>query len=125
MTDKEKAVYMVYQSVNKRIGCSFEQFAEALKDWNFIPLSENNEVIGAVMQKNNELHIGYGKQAKSSILRHIRQPLRDAIKNYGFAETSVMEDNQRGLKFCKRLNFVEIGRDSGRILLRCHRSKYA
>ena len=125
MTDEQKAVQMVYTSVKNRIGCSFEQFAEALKDWKFIPLTEDSEVIGAVMQKDNELHIGYGKKAKSSILRHIRKPLRDAIENYGFAETSVLEDNQRGLTFCKRLNFVEIGRDNGRILLRCHRSKYA
>lgn len=125
MTDEQKAVQMIYKSVQKRINCSFEQFAEALKDWKFIPLTENNDVIGAVMQKGNELHIGYGKQAKSSILRHIRKPLRDAINNYGFAETFVAEDNQRGLEFCKRLNFVEISRDSGRILLRCHRSKYA
>ena len=121
----EQAMQMVYQSVNKRIGCSFEQFKDALKDWAFIPLTENGEVIGAVMQKGNELHIGYGKKAKSSILRHIRKPLRDAITNYGFAETSVMANNPAGLKFCKRLNFVEIGRDSGRILLRCDRSKYA
>lgn len=125
MTDQQKAVYMVYKSVEKRIGCSFDQFAEALQDWKFIPLTENNEVIGAVMQKENELHIGYGKKAKSSILRHIRQPLREAINNYGFAETSVMEENQKGLEFCKRLNFVEIGRDNGKILLRCDRSKYA
>lgn len=125
MTDEQKAVQMIYISVKSRIGCSFEQFAEALKDWKFIPLTENNEVIGAVMQKGNELHIGYGKKAKSSILRHIRQPLRDAINNYGFAETSVMEGNERGLAFCKRLNFVEIGRDNGKILLRCDGTKYA
>jgi hypothetical protein len=125
MTDEQKAVQMIYLSVKSRLGCNFEQFAEALKDWKFIPLIENNEVIGGVMQKANELHIGYGKKAKSSILRHIRQPLRDAINDYGFAETFVMEDNAVGIEFCKRLNFVEISRNNGKILLRCHRSKYA
>ena len=125
MTDQEKAIAMVYESVKKRLPITLAQFSEALKDWTFIPLAENGEIIGAVMQKENELHIGYGKQAKSSILRHIRQPLKDAIEKYGFAHTAVQKGNERGLKFCKRLNFVEIGEDSGKILLRCDRSKYA
>ena len=125
MTDTEQAMFMVYESVKNRINCSFEQFSDAVQSWNFVPLKENGNVIGGVMQKANELHIGYGKKAKSSILRHIRKPLQNAIKDYGFAETFVQEDNQRGLDFCKRLNFVEISRDSGRILLRCYRTKYA
>lgn len=116
---------MVYQSVKKWISCDFEQFAEILKNWDFIPLTENNEVIGAIIKKDNELHIEYWKKAKSSILRHIRKPLKDAIEKYGFAETYSTEANVQGLNFCKRLNFVEISRDGGRILLRCYRSKYA
>lgn len=122
---KDQLMELAYQSVSKRLNVTADEFNRILKDWNFIPLTENNEVIGAIAQKENELHIEYWKKAKSSILRHIRKPLKDAIDKYGFAKTCVTEDSLEGIKFCKRLNFVEIGRDSGTILLRCHRSKYA
>lgn len=125
MTDKNKIMQMVYKSVSKRVNVTFEQFENILENWEFIPLTENGKLIGSVVKKDNELHIEYWEKAKSSILRHIRKPLKEAIEKYGFAETYVIETDNHALNFCKRLNFIEIGKDNGTILLRCHRSKYA
>ena len=124
MTDLEQAIYMVYESVKSRLPLNFAQFKEATNNWEFTPLKENGEVIGAVMAKDNELHIGYGKKPQSSILRHIRKPLKMAFEKYGYVVTSVMKDNKKGLNFCKRIGFIVFNEENDKILLRCDRSKY-
>jgi len=125
MTEQEQARFMVYESVKKRLPINFNQFKNALKDWEFIPLTENGEIIGAVMQKENEIHVGYGKKPKASIKKHIKQTLNNLLEKYGEVVTSVQKDNDRGLLFCKRLNFIQIGQENDKILLKCERSKYA
>jgi len=125
MTEQEQAIFMVYESVKKRLPINFNQFKDALKDWEFIPLTENGQIIGAVMQKENEIHVGYGKKPKASIKRHIKQTLNNLLEKYGEVVTSVQKDNSRGLLFCKRLNFIQIGQENDKILLKCERSKYA
>ena len=125
MTDQEQAKFMVYESVKKRLPINFNQFKDALKDWEFIPLTENGQIIGAVMQKENEIHVGYGKKPKASIKKHIKQTLNNLLEKYGEVITSVQKDNSRGLLFCKRLNFIQIGQENDQILLKCERSKYA
>lgn len=125
MTEQEQAVFMIYESVKQRLPINFSQFQEALKDWEFVPLSENGQIIGAVMLKGNEIHIGYGKKPKASIKKHIKQTLNILLEKYGEVVTSVQKGNDRGLEFCKRLNFIQIGQENDKILLKCERSKYA
>jgi hypothetical protein len=77
------------------------------------------------MQKENEIHVGYGKKPKASIKKHIKQTLNNMLEKYGSVVKSVQKENDRGLLFCKRLNFIQIGQEEDRILLKCERSKYA
>lgn len=125
MTEQEQAMFMIYESVKHRSPINFNQFKEALKDWEFVPLTENGEIIGAVIQKENEIHVGYGKKPKASIKKHIKQTLNNLLDKYGEVVTSVQKGNDRGLAFCKRLNFIQIGQENDKILLKCERSKYA
>ena len=125
MTEQEQAMFMIYESVKHRSPINFNQFKEALKDWEFVPLTENGEIIGAVIQKENEIHVGYGKKPKASIKKHIKQTLNNLLDKYGEVVTSVQKNNDRGLAFCKRLNFIQIGQENDKILLKCERSKYA
>jgi len=125
MSDQDQAIFMVYESVKHRAPLSFSQFRAAVNDWAFIPLTQDGEIIGAVMQKENEIHVGYGKKPKASIKKHIKQTLNNMLEKYGSVVTSVQKENDRGLLFCKRLNFIQIGQEEDRILLKCERSKYA
>lgn len=124
MNDKDAAMMMLFKSVENRLTIDFVMFSEALKDWEIVPLSQNEEIIGGVIIKDNELHIGYGKQPKASILPHLKKTLKKVLDKYGSAVTSVAKDNIKGLNFCKRLGFVELSEDSVKILLRCERSNY-
>lgn len=119
-----QAIKIIYESVKGRLPITYEQFEEALKDWEFVELTENGQLIGAVMIKGNELHVGYGTKPTASIRGHIKKTLKNLIDKYGHAVTTVQKSNEKGLNFCKRLGFIVLNEENGKILLRCDRSKY-
>lgn len=119
-----KAIELLYNSVKERLPISFEQFAEAMKDWELVELMQKNELVGVVMIKGNELHVGYKSVPKASIKKHINETLAKLIKKFGFAVTTVQKTNERGLKFCKRLGFTVTDEKEGKIYMKCDRSKY-
>lgn len=115
---------MVYESIKHRVNFEFSVYEDAVKDWNVLPLLENDVVIGGVLIKDNEIHVGYGIKPKSTILPYIRRILNPMIEKYGYVVTSVIDENKSGLKFCNRLGFIKIGEENGTIKLRCDRSNY-
>lgn len=119
-----KAVNAIYLSIKDRLNITPEQFAEAMQDWEFVELKEGDDVIGAVMVKENELHIGYSKKPKFSIRKHLKDTLRKTIDLYGYATTTVMKSNEKGINFCKRLGFEIEKEDQDRLYLKCDRCNY-
>lgn len=116
---------MLYESVKHRLTVGIVEYIEAVRDWDVIPLTENGEVIGGVLSKENELHIGYGKKPKASIRGPvIKDILGGALNKYGYVVTSVAAENKVGLRFCERLGFVKYGEEGDTIRLRCDRSNY-
>jgi hypothetical protein len=121
---EKDALLMIYDSIKHRVNFGFDVYENAVKDWNIFPLFENSKVIGGVLIKGNEIHVGYGIKPKSTIISHIKTTLNKAIDEYGYVVTSVMDENKAGLKFCKRLGFYKTGEENGTIKLRCDRSNY-
>lgn len=124
MTPQDRALIMVYESVKHRLTVGLVEYIEALKDWTIIPLTESGRVIGGVLVKDNEIHVGYGVKPIGSIRAYIRSVLGDVIDKHGFAITTVQAENLAGLRFCERLGFVKLSTNDGKILLRCDRSNY-
>jgi hypothetical protein len=124
MTPQDRALLMVYTSVKDRLTVGLVEYLEAVKDWEVMPLTESGRVIGGVLIKGNEIHVGYGVKPKVSIRGYIRKILGDVISKHGCALTQVQEENLAGLRFCERLGFVKLSAYNGRILLRCDRSNY-
>jgi hypothetical protein len=125
MNNRELALKMLFLSVKERLNFGFDSFVNCFKDWDVFPLTQNDKVIGAVILKDAEIHIGYGEKPKGSILKHLKQTLFDVLEKNGFATTMVSETNQNGLKFCKRLGFVETEKKNGNIYMKCERCNYA
>lgn len=125
MTPQDRALIMVYESVKHRLSMGLVEYLNALKDWDVIPLTESGRVIGGVLQKGNEVHVGYGVKPKGSIRADIRAILGGVIDKHGCALTQVRAENHAGLRFCERLGFVKLSAHNGTILLRCDRSNYA
>jgi hypothetical protein len=122
--ERLQAMVILYESVKLRITISFEEFIDALKDWDVIPLMQSKELIGAVILKKNEIHVGYAKKPMASIILHIKKTLSNIIKQFGFAITTVDSKNEKGLIFCKRLGFVTTKTDGGLVYLKCERCNY-
>lgn len=121
---REEALRKTYQSVAHRANYSAEVFISALKDWDVTPVYDGEELVGSILSKSNELHIGLCRRPKASIWRFIRNALHGTIDKYGFAITAVQPQNNGGLRFCERLGFTRIGERDGNILMRCDRSSY-
>jgi hypothetical protein len=125
MTPEDRAMLMIYMSVKHRLSMGLVEYLEALKDWTVVPLTNSGRVIGGVLLKGNEIHVGYGEKPKGSIRAHIRATLKEVVDTYGCALTIVQAENVAGLRFCERLGFVKLSVHDGKVLLRCDRSNYA
>jgi RimJ/RimL family protein N-acetyltransferase len=124
MSDRKTAIKMIYESVKDRLNMPFEDFYQIMSDWDITPLKQKDVIIGGVLAKENEVHIGYGIKPTFSIRGHLRETLKKVIDKYGYAVTSVMQENQKGINFCKRLGFIEIKQEQGKIYLKCDRCSY-
>jgi len=124
MTPQDRAMLMVYTSVKDRLSIGLVEYLKALESWNVVPLTESGRVIGGVLVKGNEVHIGYGVKPKASIRGHLRATLKEVVDKHGCALTTVQAENLAGLRFCERLGFVKLSAYDGKILLRCDRSNY-
>lgn len=121
---KKHALSMIYESIKDRTELTKDQYESLLHGWDVLPLLENDKIIGGVLVKGNEIHVGYGIKPKSSIRKYIKNILNNLIDRYGCVVTSVLNSNLKGLKFCKRLGFFETTTDGSIVKLCCYRSNY-
>jgi hypothetical protein len=118
-----EALKLVHQSISDRYKISFEDFEKVMDGWDIIPLEQNGELLGAVITKGPELHVGYGIKPQGSIIKHIKATLQKLIEKYGYAITTVENNHPVGLQFCKRLGFYEIKEENSKIYLKIDRCK--
>ena len=113
----------IYESIKDTAGVSLDAFVLATSDWKFTPVTERGQMIGAVMRKGNELHVGFVRQG-TCIRGHIKRILGEVLSAYGFAVTMVRSSNERGLQFCERLGFKKTKEENGIVFMTCTRCKY-
>jgi Mg-chelatase subunit ChlD len=123
-TARDTALYLIYQSVRDRVAMSLVEFTKAMGEWEVEPFEHNGAIIGGVLARGNEIHLGLAERPKGTIRKGLRQAMAERMARYGSLTTQVMQDNVRGLQFCERLGFKEVGRQGDKILLMCDRSKY-
>jgi len=98
---------------------TFEEFAEQIKDFELLPIEDAGELIGAVMVRENEIHVGLTKTPRACHRGDLRRILRPMFERYGEVRTAVLADNARGLRFCQRLGFEEVHHDERGVYLSC------
>jgi len=123
-TARDTAIYLIYQSVRGRAAMSLAEFTKAMAEWEVEPFEHNGAIIGGVLARGNEIHLGLAERPKGTIRAGLRRAMSERLARYGAVVTQVMEDNERGLQFCKRIGFKEVGRQGDKILLMCDGSKY-
>jgi len=117
-------VNLAYNSVKDRIDLTLEEFAEVLKDWEFVELKHDEKLFGVIIIKDNELHISLDGVPKFSIRRYLKETIGKVIENYGYAVTSITKNNEKELNFCKRFGFVIVSETQDQIYMKCDRCKY-
>jgi hypothetical protein len=55
--DRETALRVGYAATDWSTPVSFEQYADALKDWRVQAILRDDEIIGAVFKKDGEVHV--------------------------------------------------------------------
>ncbi len=103
---------------------TYAQFREMLKPYELIPIRDCGQVIGAVMKRQNEIHVGFCRRPKTSHRGDLRRIMLPIIQQYGEVVTGVRADNQIGLALCKRLGFVENRQDERGIHLSCKEMRH-
>jgi hypothetical protein len=124
MTERDDALISIYESVKSRATFGFDEFERRLAEWDVVPLTQGDKIIGGVLIKGNELHVGYADRPTGTILRHIKMTLGKLLKEFGSAVTVVSAANERGLQFCLRLGFNVAERKNDNIYLTCVRCRY-
>lgn len=123
-TARDTALYLIYQSVRDRVAMTFDDFKNAVSEWDIKPVSCAGEIIGGFMTRGNEVHVGLAERPHGALTSVFRRIVRPLLREHGRLTTQVMLDNEKGLHFCKRIGFEEVGRQGDRVLLMCDRSKY-
>jgi hypothetical protein len=124
MTTRADVLDVIYKSIEAKVSFDKGVFAKFYTEWDVLPLEENGELIGGVLAKGNELHVGYARQPRATIRPYIRAILGKTLEEHGVVLTSVEPGNTVGLRFCERLGFVKYDEINGVSLLKCSRSNY-
>ena len=75
---------MIYRSVQDRLSCGFDEFSEAVKDYEILPVVQRGKLFGGVMVKGNEIHVGFAEKPTASIRGSIKEVLKPLFEKKGW-----------------------------------------
>lgn len=119
------AITAVWHSIGDRVSVSLEHYHAATRDWVVVPIRSGEEIVGGVLIRHHEMHLGVTRTPDRSSRAIVRQVLEKALLAYGSVVTIGYRSNPQGLEFCKRLGFEVMWEDEETIQLRCTRCPYA
>lgn len=101
--DRAAALAVGFEATDWSFPVTFEQYAQALSDWTIRAIQRDGEIIGAVFDKDGEVHVSVlppwrKKWATKGLLRELFSPP---------VKTSVAEGHEYMCEILVRLGFVE------------------
>jgi hypothetical protein len=102
--DRETALKIGYQATDWSSPISFDDYCSAVKDWTVKAIQRDNDVIGAVYKKDDELHISVLPEWRKQWLT------KSLWKNFfqsGRVITKVTPGHEYMYSILKRLGFKE------------------
>lgn len=98
-----------YESAESRLnGMTFEEFAEATKDFEVTPVYYSGNVIGAILVKENNVHACIKPEYKGKWFGRVAvRIISEIVEKYGEAITSATTED--GRKIVEALGFVKDG----------------
>lgn len=119
--DREQLTVLLHRIFSRRIACSLEDVKLSAARFVLEPVVWSGSVVGVLMRDGTEVHIEvdgavHRRWATRKFFRGVLNPI---IERFGYATTVVCEGNRRGLDFCRRVGFDEIGRENGIVKMIC------
>ncbi len=87
-----------------------EQFAINLGEWELIPVLVKDVVVGAIAEKDGEIHLAFEKQYSNKSVfckSNLNQIIKSMIDLYGYVTTTVDSDDEDTRKFVRRIGFKD------------------
>lgn len=119
-SDDEVAQWHVYESVRERCKLSWPEFKRDSTDFRIIPVKIGERIVGGVMVRGNELHIGCTERPRGASFRKYLDILQDVVSEFGCAVT-VLSPDCKATAQVKRLGFVQVGEYEGWAIMKCER----
>lgn len=124
--ERQRAIVALYiAAIEPYAPNRLAEFEKFLNSWDIVPVVDNEEIIGAVMRKDDELHLGLRRPPSSSARAVIRKTLVDTINKHGHAVTKLLRNHPAEENFCRRLGFVVTHEANNLVHMRCERTPYA
>lgn len=121
MSDVETAKRKVYESVSARLAVPEAEFYRAMTLFDIVPVTSEGRVIGGILKRGNELHIGCTERPKGAAMRKYICILREVVAEFGCAVATVMPGNDTALHELQRLGFRLAELKDGMMHMRCEK----
>lgn len=102
--DRETALKVGYEATDWTSAITFENYRLAVKDWNVKAIQRDNEVIGAIYKKDDELHISILPAWRK---KWLTKSLWKTFFQSGRVTTKVTPGHDHMYDILKRLGFQE------------------
>jgi hypothetical protein len=114
MTEREVALIAAYKaSIHILNGMLVQQFFEKMQEWEVFPVKVDDQIVGAILQKENDMHVSIIPEGRHKWFgKEAQQLIDDTIEQYGSAKTSVADSNEAGHRFVKKLGFKPINHEN-------------
>ncbi len=121
MVTRQEVLSALHASLADRFAVDFQQFAAMVCDWDIEPIIVDGRVVGGVMTRGDEIHVGVIPEGRRRWLTRslVRKTLGHVMNRYGRATTKVMRDNAAGHQFVTRLGFRKCAEDADLVYYVC------
>lgn len=117
-----KVIKVVYEAVKSRLtNVSEDDFMASFKDWEILPIIKDEQIIGAVLIKNAEMHIAIHPKLQNKVYLRgiIKKGLENTIKKHGKVTTKVVKTHIIGHKLAKLAGFTQVNETNGVVEYEC------
>lgn len=117
---------ILHAHVSKHLPISRDGYEFAVRDWTIEPVKYDGQIIGAILFKDNEIHMAVKPDASKHWVRRsmFRDFIASRIEQYGHLVSSVSKNNSVAIRAVERLGFYRTGEDGQFITYRIDNANF-
>jgi len=114
MKERDLALLEAYKGIKPRSHLmTIEAFFKAFSDWEVIPVTIRKRIVGAILVKNEEIHVSVNQESRGLWIRKSSfNILKRILKEYGTIKTKALKSCEPCHYFIERLGFKQTFEDN-------------